>query len=45
LEGLLRILLFFEREAEVLTSFVNEAAADNVSLLVIDQSMGYRQLQ
>jgi len=30
--------------AEALTSFVNEAVADNVSLLVTDQWMGYRQL-
>jgi transposase-like protein len=31
-------------KAEALTSFVNEAVADNVSLLVTDQWMGYRQL-
>jgi len=32
-------------KAEALTSFVNEAVADNVSLLVTDQWMGYRQLK
>ena len=31
-------------KAETLTSFVREAVADNVSLLVTDQWMGYRQL-
>jgi transposase-like protein len=31
-------------KAEALTGFVNEAVADNVSLLVTDQWMGYRQL-
>lgn len=32
-------------KAEALTGFVREAVADNVSLLVTDQWMGYRQLK
>jgi transposase-like protein len=32
-------------KAEALTGFVREAVADNVSLLVTDQWMGYRQLR
>ena len=32
-------------KAEALTNFVREAVADNVSLLVTDQWMGYRQLR